>query len=158
VQFSDGGIDVKSFHDSVFAYSFHDHPASAVMTRSSSSGVIRKSSVVAQTVLGDRLKAFLRRLHPSKTAMNVAADTGCSAAQVEKWLEAGTLPNCVAMMRLIAAYGPEFLAAMFEAPPAWIVAACVAERGARIDSEIAQREREIDDLKSQARRGAIEGR
>lgn len=87
--------------------------------------------------------------------MNVAADTGCSAAQVEKW--STSLPGFIATMRLIAAYGPEFLAALFENPPAWIVAACAAERGARIDSEIARRERELEELKSQARRGAFEG-
>lgn len=97
----------------------------------------------------DRLKAFLRRIHPSKTAMNVAADTGCSVAQVEKWLVGEALPNCLATMRLISAYGPDFIAAMFGAEPAWLAAACAADRAKKIDLEIARREHELAELRAQ---------
>jgi hypothetical protein len=97
----------------------------------------------------DRLRTFLRRIHPSKTAANVAADTGCSADQVEKWLVSTALPNCLATMRLVAAYGPEFLAAMFGTAPAWLDAACAADRAKKIDLEIARREQELADLRAQ---------
>jgi hypothetical protein len=101
--------------------------------------------------LGNRIELFLRRRHPSKTVANVAAETGCTTHQVGKWLEGASAPNGAAMTALIAAYGPEFLAAVMPDAPAWLDAALQAERRAQIDAKIAQRRREIEELTSARR-------
>ena len=110
------------------------------------------SSEIEPTSLGDRFESFLRARHPTKTAANVSADTlgRCSAFQVGKWLERVSVPNGAAMAVLTEVYGPEFLAAIIPSPPAWLNAALRAERAARIEAEIARRQREIDELKSAA--------
>lgn len=70
-------------------------------------------------IFGDAVAEFLRARHPTKTAANVAADTGCTPAQVEKWLERASSPNGVALARLIHAYGPSFLSAVLP-PSDWL--------------------------------------
>ena len=70
---------------------------------------------------GGRVSAFLRRLYPCRTADQVAADTGIKSATVAKWLERESAPNGSAMLILIACYGPDFLGAVMERPPAWLV-------------------------------------
>ena len=55
--------------------------------------------------------AFLRRVHPAKTAAGVAADTRISPRTVERWLSLEAQPSVPAFVRLVAAYGPAFLAA-----------------------------------------------
>lgn len=111
----------------------------------------QKSGAFDPKVIAPRIAMFLRSKHPTKTAVHVAADIGCGVPQAEKWLELASLPNCAAFMRLISGYGPEFLAALFPTTPAWLDAALNAERAARIDEEIARRQREIEELMSRAR-------
>ena len=87
------------------------------------------SSESRTTIVGERIEKFLRTRHPAKTADNVSADTGCSRAQVLKWLERSSVPNGVALLRLMSAYGPEFLSAvMGERAPRWLDDAWRAER------------------------------
>lgn len=83
----------------------------------------------------ERLASFLRRKHPVKTAEEVAAFSGCEADSVRKWLDGVAAPSCIPMVRLISAYGPEFLAALMERPPLWIDAAWRAEERARLVAE-----------------------
>lgn len=117
------------------------------LTKAVSRRPARKASTDAPTTVGDRIGDFLRARHPSKTAENVAAETGCSVDQVEKWLERGSAPNAPAMCRLIAAYGPEFLCAAMHSPPDWLHMAVRAERSRALEAEIQQRQRELDRLR-----------
>ena len=50
-------------------------------------------------------------------------------------------------LRLILVFGPEFLAATLDNPPAWLDAASRQEMAARLQSEIAERERRLADLR-----------
>lgn len=91
-------------------------------------------------VLGDLVQSFLRRRHPAKTAASVVAATDCRLKehQVQRWLEGASAPSGSALVTLIGAYGPEFLAAVFPSAPAWLDAACRDAQIARIENEIAE--------------------
>lgn len=94
----------------------------------------------------DRVRAFLRRLYPARTVDMVACDTGLDAARVRKWLDRGSAPSAAAIVCLIAAYGPEFLAVLMgEAQPGWLAdsrrrerARLLAAEQARLDIELAE--------------------
>ncbi len=68
----------------------------------------------------DRAVAFVRRLYPTKTADCVAADTGLPVQTVRRWLEGVAKPSWIGFSRLIFAYGPAFLAAVYPRAPAWL--------------------------------------
>lgn len=81
---------------------------------------------------GERVCSFLRKTHPEKTAANVAADTGISVRTIEKWLERLSAPSWAHGVRLLATYGPEFMCAVMDAPPAWLDQAARKERRTRV--------------------------
>ncbi|MCF1502171.1 hypothetical protein L0F51_00120 [Afifella sp. H1R] len=94
------------------------------------------------------LAAFLRRIHPISTAMNVEADTGISARTIEGWLELRSRPSFANGLVMVGVYGPEFLAAAAHGAPDWL-----SEAG---------RQQRIDQLKAEEealreRRRALEG-
>lgn len=74
------------------------------------------------------LGTFLRRIHPRDTAVCVEADTDIPAGSVEKWLQGIAFPRAKHQFRLIAAYGPSALAAMWPSAPRWLDEAVRAER------------------------------
>jgi len=81
------------------------------------------------------LSTFLRRLHPRDTAACVEAETGISAATVEKWLCHASLPQARQLARLIGAYGPSALAALFPQAPRWLDDAVRAERLRQLEDQ-----------------------
>lgn len=84
---------------------------------------------------------WLRVRHPQKFAEHVAATTSgaVSADTARKWLH-GSAPSFFAMVALVAAYGPEFLAACYgDARPAWLDAVCAEEVALRHAAEIRER-------------------
>lgn len=85
-------------------------------------------SVAERTSAAERIIAFLRRLYPVKTAENVAADIGGSAETIQKMMDRMTTPNALTYGRLVCAYGPAFLCAALESPPAWVSAAARDEQ------------------------------
>lgn len=97
-------------------------------------------------IFGEAVANFLTSRHPMKTAANVAAETGCSVHQIEKWLERASAPSGVALMRLIWAYGPEFLAAMSPRAPGWLNESVRSQRQARLEEDIAAKQRELESL------------
>ena len=97
----------------------------------------------SQTIVAERIIAFLRRLHPLKTADNVAVETGVPAGTVQKWLDRGSAPSAFAVFRLMGAYGPEFASAVFTSAPAWLDRAVREERAAQLKSEIAALEAQL---------------
>jgi hypothetical protein len=90
----------------------------------------------------ERIVSYLRSIYPTKTAECVAADTNISAATVRKWFGRESTPNGFAVFRLIGAYGPEFLVAVFPSAPAWLSAAHQSEKAARL-------QRQMDALKAE---------
>lgn len=96
-----------------------------------------------RTSLGERVVAFLRSRHPTKTADNVAADTGVSVNTVKTWLDRASAPNADGYTRLWIAYGPDFLAAMPDKPPAWLDQFRRDREAAHLKSEIAALEAKL---------------
>lgn len=81
--------------------------------------------------------AFLRRMHPQKTADCVAADCpGLPAGTVQKWLDRGSAPNAAGYTRLWIAYGPDFLAAIAPKACGWLDQAVRDAERARLQQEI----------------------
>lgn len=70
--------------------------------------------------LGDRLIAFLREVHPTKTIDSVSADTGVARSTVAKWIEGASVPGAVPFLKLMNAYGPEFVVAVWPGAPRWM--------------------------------------
>ena len=92
---------------------------------------------------------FIRRLYPTKTADSVAFDTGIPAPTVRRWMEGASSPSWVAFSRLILAYGPAFLAAVFPRQPRWLTDAYQRERLAELEAEQARIQSKIQALKAQ---------
>lgn len=103
-------------------------------------------SVAERTEKAERIIAFLRRLYPMKTAENVAADIGGSAETVQKMMDRGSTPNVVTYGRMILAYGPDFLVAVYPNAPKWLNDAHRAARLAALEAEQARIQAEIAEL------------
>ena len=93
-----------------------------------------------------RALAFLRNRHPIKTAEEVAAATGLPADTVKKWFDRDSAPSFAACFALIGAYGPDFVAAVMEHPPAWIDTAARAARREALARDIARLQAELNKL------------
>ena len=87
------------------------------------------------------LAAFLRRQHPTKTAQCVAALTGLPADSVKKWINGEVQPSGRAMLAMVCAYGPEFIAAAVRNAPEWCNQDLRAAKIAKLKQEIAELER-----------------
>lgn len=94
----------------------------------------------ATKALGRRAVAFLRRRHVTKTAACVAAETGLPISTVAKWLEGAAAPGGFAIVRLARAYGLEFLCAITDDPPDWMVSGARDQERARLRAAIAELE------------------
>lgn len=80
------------------------------------------------------LGAFLRRIHPRKTADCVEADTGISADTVRNWLKERNGPQVPQLLVLLAVYGPRALTALWHGHvPGWLDASVAATRVAELD-------------------------
>lgn len=108
--------------------------------RASSRRSCGMSSHIEGNEFSKKVETFLRSRHPHKTALNVALDSGnrVSEHQVRKWLSGSAVPSGVALLVLISAYGPEFLAAVFPSAPDWLDAACRTAQIARLKQGIAE--------------------
>ena len=87
----------------------------------------------AADAIGARVAAFLRRRHPTKTAMNVAAATGLSPTTAKMMIERRGAPSFATLGRLLSAYGPALLAEALDNPPEWLREA--ARQSDRTDRE-----------------------
>lgn len=97
---------------------------------------MRQLGAKSSPAVAERTVAFLRSRYRTKTADCVSADTGISAKTVAKWLERSSAPGGIAILQLIAAYGPEFLRAIMTSPPAWLDDAARAEEARKLKAEI----------------------
>ena len=100
-------------------------------------------------IVGERVCTYLRKLHPARTADNVAADLGAwriKAATVAKMLERETAPGTLMWLALIDAYGPNFLAAALPKRLGWLDEAAQAQERAAIRAEIEALETRLERL------------
>lgn len=82
-----------------------------------------------------RVMHFLRRLYPSRTACEVAADTGLPEKTIRKWLDLENAPSGAAFCTLTLVYGPDFLEAVLPNSPDWVSSAARAGLRARIEAK-----------------------
>lgn len=136
-----GSFDVLSSRPAVCRVSMGPLCRAAAGTSSAKQPKVFGSDVA---VVADRLGAYLRRLHPAKTAACVAGDTGCSQEQVEKWLQGGSLPSLMAFFRLVNAYGPQFMAEVYPGQQDWLDEAAQSERVRKLEAAIAAQQHELD--------------
>ena len=94
----------------------------------------------------DRAVEFIRKLYPNKTADCVSADTGVPSQTVRRWLEGVAKPSWTAFSRLIFAYGPAFLIAVYPKAPKWLDDAHLRERLAALEAAQARIQAEIAEL------------
>lgn len=94
----------------------------------------------------ERLVRALRKLHPVKTADAVQAETGIPSTTVGKWLALQSSPSLPAFARLVFAYGPDVVSALFRKAPAWLDAAARAQRLAALDAQLAALQSEKESL------------
>lgn len=114
--------------------------------RNSTTAVVDDTTGVGEerTVVAERLSAFLRRKHPTKTADNVAADTGIYPATIARWLDRGSAPSLESLSQLVGAYGSEVLCVILDHPPPALIAAARQEERERVEREIARLRQQID--------------
>jgi hypothetical protein len=94
--------------------------------------------------LGERVSAFLRRKHPTKTADNVAAETGLPVNTIKTWLQRGSAPDAEGYTALWISYGPEFLEALAGGrSPDWLVQTRRAREALQLKAEIAALENKL---------------
>ena len=109
----------------------------------------RKNVVWNPTDVGERVCAFLRRLYPTRTIDNVAADVEgwhVSRFTVAKMFERQTAPGAILWCALIDAYGPNFLAAALPKQMGWIDDAARAQRKAELEARMAALRNELERL------------
>lgn len=99
-----------------------------------------------RTEKAELIIAFLRRLYPTKTADNVAADLGCSPETIQKMMDRVSTPNVLTFGRMILAYGPAFMVAVYPNAPKWLDDAHRRERLAALEAAQARIQAEIAEL------------
>ena len=94
--------------------------------------------------LGERVSAFLRRMHPTQTADNVAAEAGIPVNTIKTWLQRGSAPDAEGYTALWIAYGPEFLEALADSrSPDWLKQIRRAHEALQLKAEIAALEKKL---------------
>ncbi|MBN9453227.1 MAG: hypothetical protein J0I42_14865 [Bosea sp.] len=105
-----------------------------------------KVGVTSPQACPEKALDFLRGLYPSKTIENVAYDTGIPSDTVRKWFEGVAKPSWAAFSRLIFAYGPAFLIAVYPKAPAWLDEAHRRERQEALRAEQRRIQEQLDAL------------
>jgi molybdopterin converting factor small subunit len=110
--------------------------------------VCKNRTVVQQdrTEIAGRIVAYLREIYPTKTAEHVAADVGVTVYAVEKWLSRESAPSLSAFGIMSMIYGPEFVSRAFP-KMSWLDPVVRAEKVRKLNSEIAERERQLAQLR-----------
>lgn len=111
------------------------------------SGQERAKFGVTNDSLAQRVTRHLRAKHPHKTADRVGYDTGISVNTVQKWLQGAAKPNGYAMILLVNAYGPDFIAAVTPQPPAWLDRVHRAEQQIELEAEQRRIAEELEALR-----------
>lgn len=115
---------------------------------------MRQSRVSCPTVGGNdrcdmasRIVDLLRKRYPTKTAECVACDLQIKSCTAQKWVDRSSAPSAWLLLRMVNAYGPEFLAVvMGDMAPAWLREDAHAARRDEIKSKMAALEAELQSL------------
>ncbi|MEN5084292.1 hypothetical protein ABE438_17565 [Bosea sp. TWI1241] len=119
----------------------------------------RRSRATVAPDWSARLAAYLRRLHPTKTAEAVSARCRgrISVEQVRKWLNRGSAPGGEALLWLATAYGPSLLVACFGPSPVaggapdWLAVAMRAEHVDDLTARLQALRTELDETLAHSR-------
>lgn len=114
----------------------------------------RKVGQVDGRTLAERVAEFLRRQHPVKTALCVAAEIDVPANTVRKWLEQGNAPSGAAYDALVCRYQAPFLCAVHpEQRDAWFFEVARQQEQARLERAAASIRQQLADVLSDVRAG-----
>ncbi len=105
-----------------------------------------KIEAITSQACPDRAVAFIRARYPVKTAEHVSADIGLPVHTVKRWLEGVAKPSWTGLSRLIFAYGPAFLVAVYPKAPAWLDEAHRRERQDALRAEQRRIKEQLDAL------------
>lgn len=98
--------------------------------------------------LGERVSMFLRRMHPLKTADNVAAETGIPVNTIKTWLQRGSAPDAEGYTALWVAYGPDFLAAAAaNRSPEWLSHVRQTQEAKQLKAQISALEHKLSKVR-----------
>lgn len=132
-------IDVYGFSEGRAGYGTAKRQASAERPRQCAGR--RSAEHDVEAVL-----AYLRQMYPTQTYHSIAADTGIPSGTIENWFMRKAKPSASHFAGLIAAYGPQFLAAVLTIRPEWVDRAAKYERALAIDRHIEDLRREKEAL------------
>jgi len=95
--------------------------------------------------MSSRLFLFFTRRYPKDTIVCVSRDAGIDAATIHGWVQPGhSGPGFVSTLKLVAAYGPEFVAEMLDDPPKWVRDLAAPVQKERLRAEIVALTAQID--------------
>ena len=106
-----------------------------------------RTDVAERIEKAERIIAFLWQRYPVKTAENVAADIGGTAESLQKMIDRVSTPNVLTFGRMMFAYGPAFMVAVYPNAPKWLDEAHRRERLAALEAEQARIAAELASLK-----------
>lgn len=95
----------------------------------------------------DRLARRLYRRYRTATAGSVADETGIPEGTVKNWLQRRCGPSTGHLIRLGAAYGPDFVADVVDGAPEWLSDAGRRAERARLEQQAAEIEARLAALK-----------
>lgn len=125
-----------------FARTSSMHTASEKRVRQSHPNIGQLSGL-DQTVVAERVVAFIRHRHPHNTAKCVAREASIPRETVAKWIERGSAPNAESLLRLISVYRTDLLIALLGGADQWLAVAAWHERRARFEADQAAFEAEM---------------
>lgn len=139
------GVNKAPLRDLFPAVPCHVDPSSLAGSLSLGAAGKSPASFGDVSAFAGRVSAFIRAKHRAKAPDAVSAETGglVSAEQVRKWFSGSSAPGAPALLSLVLAYGPEFLAAALDGAPEWLSDAVLSERRRRLEIEGARIAREL---------------
>ena len=116
------------------------------MGKSESNAVRIRTKQGPKKSAAELLSEFLNGLYDTKPIDRVTADTGIAWGTVKKYVEGRATPGMENFIRLVVAYGPEYLAAVCP-KLRWLSDAYISEMEAKLTADILALERRRGQLR-----------
>ncbi len=103
---------------------------------------------VRWTVWRDRIDveaglAWIHARYPSKPAEELSAAVGMPIETARKMLQRETLPSTRTFLVMMAVFGPDFVAALYDPAPPWLAGLARAWRLAQLEAQLAAEEADL---------------
>lgn len=105
------------------------HPPSPPVVSEAQADIDRRAAAA-------RLRTALTAQFPQNTAKSIVQITGLPFKTIEKWLSCSAAPSLANILVLIDAFGADFLASLYEAPPDWLQDMARSERLLKLCAQI----------------------